>query len=119
MIPFNIDKFRAGAKVITRDGREVKQLTEFPALIKFKLVGFIQGEVETNTWTIDGDMWGPDEPDDNDLFHPEPEMWVNVYKSPTSDALNDIVIHPSKEKALAEKTESDYIGTFKLVRDDT
>jgi hypothetical protein len=119
MQPFNIDKFRAGAKVITRDGREVKQLTEFKDAKKWKLIGVIDQEDETTSWTIDRDTWGPDEPDDNDLLHPETEMWVNVYKSPTSDALNDIVIHPSKEKALAGKVESDYIGTFKLVRDDT
>jgi hypothetical protein len=117
MQPFNIDKFRAGAKVITRDGREVKQLTEFDISTKYRLYGVIDNH-EILNWTVTGNHSGDDIKSGLDLFHPGPDMWVNVYKSPTSDALNDIVIHPSKEKALAGKVESDYIGTFKLVRDE-
>jgi hypothetical protein len=120
MIPFNIDKFRAGAKVITRDGREVKQLTEFDCDERYPLSGVVKRELVS--WTIEGLEWGKlsEDVSDNDLFHPEPEMWVNVYDNPVGRIRERGFVFTTKEEALISSNSniSDYIGTFKLVRDE-
>jgi hypothetical protein len=49
---FDLEKALNGAKVVTRDGKEVKELTKFEGLSLYILVGLIDGEV--HSWNEDG-----------------------------------------------------------------
>jgi hypothetical protein len=116
MQPFNIDKFRAGAKVITRDGREVKQLTEFDCGDPFRLYGVLDNEIES--WSIAGKYTDyTNDEGELDLFHPEPEMWVNVYEN-NNGILRAVLFTDKDYLAEGSFTTDLHIGTFKLVRDE-
>jgi hypothetical protein len=119
MRPFNIDLWKAGEPVITRDGREVEELTYFESKKgPYKLCGTLNGLLES--WTIDGFFQECKSESNDDLFHPEPEMWVNVYDRKNGLSQYGLLcgeIHRSKDEA--EKNIVDryvYIGTYKLVK---
>jgi hypothetical protein len=50
--PFNLEEALNGAKVVTRDGREVKELTKFEGLKDYPLVGIVDSQL--HTWTTQG-----------------------------------------------------------------
>lgn len=50
--PFNLEEALAGAKVVTRDGQEVSQLTFFKNVNTFPVFAVIDGEIEQ--FNIDG-----------------------------------------------------------------
>lgn len=52
MKPFDLEKALSGAPVITRDGREVTQLTKFDITVGIALVGVLNGGVKR--WYGDG-----------------------------------------------------------------
>lgn len=55
MKPFNKEEALAGKSVVTRDGRKVVLLQEFPvAGLKYPLLGLVVGETNISTWTYDG-----------------------------------------------------------------
>lgn len=115
MRKFSLKLFKQGKKVITRRGIEVKELTHFTELnsdMDYRLVGVLEGEMFY--WTTDGRCNVKMETE-YDLFHPEGEMWVNLYDDGIEKG-----VYPSKESALinAELSDPLYIGTFKLTRDD-
>ena len=116
MRPFNLELWRAGEPVITRDGRLVEQLTFFAKCISvFKLVGIIDGHMES--FTTEG-RYSKTNENGLDLFHPEPEMWVNVYQNRDLRCTGGII--DSKEEAeeiQASGNYPDYIGTYKLVKE--
>jgi hypothetical protein len=75
---FNLEKALNGAKVVTRDGREVTQFTKFDTYEKFSLYGVVNDEIQC--WDIKGRYCGEATPN-IDLFI-EGEVrrgWVNVY----------------------------------------
>jgi hypothetical protein len=49
---FDLEKALNGAKVVTRDGREVKELTKFEGLKDYPLVGVLDNQLQT--WTTQG-----------------------------------------------------------------
>jgi len=114
MRPFNLELWKAGEPVITRDGREVEQLTYFESKKgPFKLCGTLNGLLES--WTIEGFFRACKSKTDDDLFHPEPEMWVNVYEG--KDRMITSRIYTSKREAEKSKIdEFTYIGTYKIVK---
>lgn len=121
MKPFSLESWRAGEPVITRDGQQVEQLTYFEnaTQCEFKLMGVVNGNI--HSFKMNG-KYSTFEKDNNlDLFHPEPEMWVNVYHSQNGLSKYQFdygVIHHSKEEA--EKNigyRNVYIGTYKLVKE--
>ena len=65
--------------VVTRDGRKVTILGEIPADVKYPVIGFIEGDVEADSWTSDGRYSvSSDKESPSDLFM-EPkqvEGWV-------------------------------------------
>jgi len=66
MKPFDKEKALAGDPVITRDGSEVLNLTEFPAATgKYTLAGTLHGLIEM--WTSTGKFY-KDSTGDGDLF---------------------------------------------------
>lgn len=78
---FDLEKAIHGAKVVTRDGREVKELTVFENLKIYSLVGILDNQLQT--WTKQG-IFNADHAGENrvDLFLAvEPQTkWVNLYK---------------------------------------
>jgi hypothetical protein len=75
---FDLGKALNGAKVVTRNGIEVKQLHKFITIDKMKLYGVVEKEV--NCWTKEGRYQCPDMPEFDLFLAVEPQsIWVNVY----------------------------------------
>jgi hypothetical protein len=76
---FDLEKVIHGAKVVTRDGREVLELTKFENLGELPLVGVVDGDLET--WSIKG-KYSRDIASNMDLciVGKVESIWVNVYK---------------------------------------
>jgi hypothetical protein len=77
--PFNLEKALNGAKVVTRDGRKVTQLTKFECLSLDSLGGVLDNQLRT--WTTQGLFIPNYGESDADLFlavKPK-RIWVNVY----------------------------------------
>jgi hypothetical protein len=77
---FDLEKALNGAKVVTRDGREVTQLKKFEGLKEYILAGVVDNNLQT--WTTQG-LFIADSAGEcrTDLFLAvEPQrIWVNVY----------------------------------------
>lgn len=119
-IPFNLERWQSGdfVKVVTRDGRDVEQLTHFKGLRHFQLRGVI----------VDGllsyDLKGcnvnenTEAPADLHLIIelPQPkEYWQNVYKRdimPTIARIgHEYISQSAADKNVADASER--IGYFK------
>jgi hypothetical protein len=76
---FDLEKALNGAKVVTRDGREVKELTKFEGFKDYPLVGIVDSQL--HTWTTQGLISLHLGECGADLFLAvEPKrIWVNVY----------------------------------------
>lgn len=87
--PFNLEEALNGAKVVTRDGREVTQLTKFDVNEIFKLYGVVKSASVINT-LHSFDCLGKFHPDvsesEYDLFIAvEPiKRYLNIYSDDTS-----------------------------------
>ena len=114
--PFNLEEALNGAKVVTRDGREVRQLTKFEGVTteSHSLVGVLG--MYMCSWADDGrfnDVFG--EPQGKDLFIAvEPQsIWVNVYKINGHIGLG--AIGYTKEEAINKNYYTDkYIKTIEI-----
>ena len=118
MRPFNIELWKAGEPVITRDGRKIEQLTYFENVTEteFKLMGVVDGQFQS--WKLNGQYAKFEEHDDLDLLHPEPEMWVNVYQNHDLRCTGGIIDSKKEaEEIQASGNYPDYIGTYKLVKE--
>ena len=76
---FNLEKALNGTKVVTRDGREVTQLTKFEGIAAgYSLVGVLKKGL--NAWTIEG-RYSQDSTSNMDLFLEGKvrRAWVNIY----------------------------------------
>jgi hypothetical protein len=116
MRPFDLELWKAGEPVITRMGTPVEQLTFFETRTssEFKLVGTAKGDIYT--WTVEGKQLLINE-SDFDLFHPEPEMWVNVYKE--GDSIYFSCVYKSQKDAEDGAWTNKFpskVGTYKLVK---
>jgi hypothetical protein len=80
MEKFNLERALAGEPVITREGREVTQLTYFKeAREQYNLVGLMEGVV--CTWNeIGTSILGHETRSDLFMKPKENAIWVNVYK---------------------------------------
>lgn len=116
--PFDIEKAKAGAKVVTRDGRNVRIICwdklddddTYPivALVKDK-----DGTEDTEIYTLDG-ACVVDQKYDLDLFMAPTtvEQWVNVYKD--ENGVYFYAFHNSEQKAHQYKDVKNYITTIKI-----
>lgn len=77
---FDLEKALNGAKVVTREGREVTQFTKFEIDSKFPLHGVVGSKLYS--WMIDGYFKENNDCSSIDLFLAvEPQrIWSNVYK---------------------------------------
>ena len=78
MKPFNLEAALRGEKVVTRDGREVKQLVKFNRVDHpVALWGVVDGEDKPRSWYKDGVHFAILNPSEFDLFmHEEPELAI-------------------------------------------
>jgi hypothetical protein len=77
---FNLQKALNGAKIVTRDGREVTQLTKFEDAEEYPLGAVLEGKIQS--WSIDGYYYIDRLGENNaDLFIEAKVRrgWVNVY----------------------------------------
>lgn len=117
--PFDIEKAKAGAKVVTRDGRNVRiicwdrvdETDHIVALLECHID--VKTEEKVYTYTNRGEYWRGEE-NVLDLFMAPTtvERWVNVYKS--KSGTYSYCFHESEEMALQNKDDKDYIATIKL-----
>jgi hypothetical protein len=111
---FDLEKALNGAKVVTRDGREVLELTKFKNIKDYPLVGVLNNEIYA--WTIEGYYVDGFEEDDANLYieGKVQSVWVNVYKS---DKQNILVTGSYKTKETALNcivTNYEYIKTIEI-----
>lgn len=57
--PFDLEKAKAGAKVITQCGRQVTQITEFDGVGKFCIRAVVDGEIVSFTRDGKASEWNP------------------------------------------------------------
>ena len=76
---FDLEKALNGAKVVTRDGREIKELTKLESLEHYPLVGVVDGIL--HTWNEQGRLYEGRETNSDLFLAVEPQIkWVNLYK---------------------------------------
>ena len=125
MKKFNKQAAMAGAKVVTRDGREVKDLS-FKRLINgYTMYGLIaeydnSDLFDIHTWDDDGRFYGQRDTQtesQTDLFMAveKKEAWINIYKD------KDVNVRWDSEQAAIEgcrysngNADSSYITTVKI-----
>jgi len=84
MKDFDLDQAMQGARIVTRYGKEVEDLTYMGnAEGEFKLVGTVDGQIQV--WTLGGIACS--ETDVYDLYIENEfcEGWVNVYRDPKTN----------------------------------
>jgi hypothetical protein len=87
MKPFNLEAAKAGAPLVTRDGRQARIICfdKSSAHDKFPIVALTKGsygiDESINSYTVEGTYWDDGDNSPRDLFMvPEKkEAWVNVY----------------------------------------
>lgn len=113
--PFDLDKALRGAKVVTRDGREVVKVYHIPELTHDeRVLAVVNGcSISLNE---NGRYWDKDIEDRRDLFLSVPEprevkqtMWINTLAS------GEMYIHSSIEKA---KSVSSYERAYKSIAEE-
>jgi hypothetical protein len=79
--PFNLEAALKGEKVVTRDGREVTDIREFPTATEgYRVAAVLNGDIETFTESGKYDNFGQTSAD---LFMAPKErvVWANIYKN--------------------------------------
>jgi hypothetical protein len=114
---FDLEKALNGAKVVTRDGREVLELTKFENIKDYPLVGVLDNQIYA--WTIKGYYVDSCNELDADLFieGKVQSVWVNIYRK---DGDEGIFIgnrrYTSQEDAIEyiHQNDTDYIKTIQI-----
>jgi hypothetical protein len=112
---FDLEKALNGAKVVTRDGREVTQLTKFQGLgILRTLVGVFGGCMKT--WCSNGTFRGGEEHILDLFLAVEPnKSYANVYLDTEYDFILIGEVFQSEKKAK-EKGKSTSDSTLKYIK---
>lgn len=83
LIPFDLAAAKAGAPLVTRDGRKAHYVAYCDKATTFKVCAIIEGQATMGTWTDDGRFVGdPKEQNRADLFmapKPKRTVWANTY----------------------------------------
>jgi hypothetical protein len=113
---FDLEKVIHGGKVVTRDGREVTQLSKFNTYRKLCLYGVVDDEVES--WTIDG-QYSEIGMSNMDLFL-EGKLtrgWLNIYRNKYGQLYTGYSIYVSEAIAIKHKEDLNaehYIKTIEI-----
>lgn len=110
---FDLEKAKAGRKVVTRSGLPV-DILKWDARGKEPLVGIIEQDEEdvATSWEIDGRYHSAIGENSYDLFLSPEERYVNLYE----DASAAIVHDNLKEAQEIGLGHPKYLGTYKLVK---
>jgi hypothetical protein len=113
---FDLEKVIYGARVVTRDGLEVTQLSKFDTHRNLCLYGVVNDEVEC--WTIDG-QYLERRTSNMDLFlvGKVQSIWVNIYrKSNNGEMYIGSQRYKSKQNAInaVSKEDQEYIKTIEI-----
>ena len=118
--PFDLEKARQGAKVVTRDGRNVRIICWDREESTYPIVALVKDqdgtEEDTETYTLDGACVEGEKHSIDLLMAPTTvERWVNVYKKENEYYYGRY--YGSEEEALENYQEyqnAKYIATAKL-----
>jgi hypothetical protein len=113
---FDLEKALNGAKVVTRDGREVSQFVKFDTYEKFSLYGVVNDEILF--WDIKGRYYEGANPN-IDLFivGEVQSIWVNVYKkSNNGEMYIGSQRYKSKNNAInaVSREDQEYLKTIEI-----
>lgn len=118
--PFNLEEALNGAKVVTRDGREVKQLTLFESISLFPLVGVFDNGM-MSLWSKNGKHNADTVVTDGDLFIvvETKSVWANVCANdngfPYIGHYKNIYYWGSEEDAKKDSSKMpNYIKTIEI-----
>jgi hypothetical protein len=115
---FDLEKALNGAKVVTRDGHEVTQLTKFESVNDdYPVIGVLDNNLQA--WTTQGKFNTNHGESDADLFLAvEPQrVWVNVFKGNIGNLYVGFTTYDSKEMAIRCKDNlnpESYIKTIEI-----
>jgi hypothetical protein len=109
MKPFNLEAALKGARVVTRDGREVTSIGHMPTAKERQQVVYV---VDESVWACGLDGVRPSGITRWDLFMAPTKKtyWVNVYKSGSGIPYTGSS-HPSEEEARILKDKHRYYVT--------
>ena len=113
---FDLEKALNGAKVVTRDGREVSELTKFISASYFSLAGVLNGSLQKWTDTGHFDALLAQE-SDRDLFLAVEvkSAWLNIYRHGNRKDLLTSGAFKTKEAAIKNISEDyNYIKTIEI-----
>lgn len=110
---FNLEEALNGAKVVTRDGREVTQLTKFKTIEEHCLYGVLENEI--HSWHKNGVFYKHTK-NNTDLFLAvEPQrIWVNVFYNNNLLWVGN-VCYDSKERAEENAISNSNIKYIKTI----
>lgn len=119
--PFDLEKAKAGAKVVTRDGRQVRIICWDRMDTTEHIVALVECHIDVKTvekvftYTNRGEYWRGEE-HDLDLFMAPTtvERWVNVYKNENENEYYNGRYYDSEQEALKYKDDGNYVATTKL-----
>jgi hypothetical protein len=121
LIPFSIEAWKAGGKPVTRDGREVKQLTKFEGVLTKiqSLMGVVEDKIQT--WWDDG-LWTSDEKNYPmnlmlEVEDTKKELYLVVISTPVARLLNNNVMAYNvyvSDNIEDAKTKENYLTHLKL-----
>lgn len=116
--PFNLEEALAGAKVVTRSGKEVKQLTLFNCAATFPVYALIDGQIES--FTVLGN-YGYQEDSENDLLLvvEVKKIYINVYEHEKNGLFVSTQCFKDKKTAIINKNNFEglkvtYIKTIEI-----
>ena len=114
MKPFNLEKAKQGAEVITRDGRKVKILTFSRRNNDYPIVALVDyGEEEAiHMYTTEGYYFKTKERSKNDLMMASSKVYMNVYRERDTYVLGKYPFS-SREEAINCRG-ADYVKTIKI-----
>ena len=121
MKPFNLDEALAGKPVITRDGKQVTQLTLFEIEGNFPLKGVVDKGFAT--WTTKGFFHDTQQNHPYNLFmaSEKKSIWINIYENKShmwsSYGYNSLEEANEANKVVINITDSVYIKTIEITNE--
>lgn len=116
--PFNLEQALAGAKVVTRSGKEVSQLTVFNCQATWPVYALIDGEVES--FTLSGNHGYKNESINDLLLVVEVQkIYINVYQHEKNGLFVSTQCFKDRKTAIINKNNFEglkvtYIKTIEI-----
>lgn len=117
--PFDLEKAKQGAKVITRDGRPARIICWDRVESTYPIVALVKDkdgtDVDIETYTLDGACVAEQEYNLDLFMNPTiVERWVNVYKNEYEGYYNGCYYETEQEARQHIVDYSDWVTTTKI-----